>query len=384
MNEKVKITVFRGSHQIGGCCTVIEYKSSRIVIDIGMPLPGDEQKALELEGITKGQTKCDAIFLTHYHGDHIGELPNTIEEIPIYASECTKEFIQAYKTHMGEYYVCNIDTNRICTINDGEQVSVGNFNIKAVRVDHSAAGALMYYIEVGGKCILHTGDFRLHGKNREKMFSNILSLGNIDLLITEGTTLSRNELEVWDEESVRSRIELVMQQYKYCFVLASASNIDRMQSISDVVVRGKYFLMDDFQKELLKIAMAYDDYKFKKMTTYGKNIEEKMKKQGFIMLIRESNSRIYEEYREKYPNKTCLIYSMWSGYLKYSGLKRLYELANNRRIIHSSGHVLLQDLKEFIELVNPNKIAIIHTNMNGLDDLDDRLKNIEDGEPFYI
>ena len=64
-------------------------------------------------------------------------------------------------------------------------------------------------------------------------------------------------------------------------MLASASNIDRIQSISDVVVRGKYFLtfrdieiilVDDGSPD--NCPQICDDYKFKKMTTYGKNIED--------------------------------------------------------------------------------------------------------------
>lgn len=106
MYGKVKITVHRGTHQIGGCCTEIEYLSTRILIDIGQPLPGYEQNKLQIEGVTKGNAKCDGIFLTHYHGDHIGELSNVVLQIPIYASSCTKEFIKAYKERIGRNYVC--------------------------------------------------------------------------------------------------------------------------------------------------------------------------------------------------------------------------------------------------------------------------------------
>ncbi len=34
----MKLTIHRGTHEIGGTCIEIETKGSRIVVDIGMPL----------------------------------------------------------------------------------------------------------------------------------------------------------------------------------------------------------------------------------------------------------------------------------------------------------------------------------------------------------
>lgn len=386
MNDKVKITVHRGSHQIGGCCTEIEYKSSRIIIDMGSPLSDDRQEVLKIDGVTKGIARCDGLLLTHYHGDHIGEVPRVLQDINIYSSRITKEFIKAYKEHMGRHYICNIDTDRIIAMEDGEQIVIGEFIVKAIRVDHSAAGAFMYYITAGEKHILFTGDFRLHGKRRNKIFKTINKLGRVDLLITEGTTLSRNESEKWDEQCIKEKMKETSDKYKYCFVLTSSSNIDRIQSIADSVVTGKYFLMDRFQRKILSLAEKYDDYIFRKKTYYEENIKKSVEVKGFIMLIRESCADLYKEYVKKYPNETCLVYSMWSGYLKYDNIKRLYDISLNKRIIHSSGHVLLQDLNEFIDIIQPDKIAVIHTDKMEIDNLNERERIIviKDKEAFFI
>lgn len=387
MYDKVKITVHRGSHQIGGCCTAIEYLSTRILIDMGLPLPGYEHNELQIEGVTKGKTRCAGVFLTHYHGDHIGEVSKIITQIPVYASSCTKEFIKAYQMRMGRNYPCNIDTDRIVAISNGETVAIGDLKVRAIKADHSAAGAFMYLIEAGSKYILHTGDFRLHGRNRNRLLRDISDLREIDLLITEGTTLSRDDSENWDEESVTARIRNCVERYKYCFVITSTSNIDRIQSISEAVPRGKYFLMDDFQKKLLDIAVCSDDYVVKKPLVYGKNLQDKMIMNGFVMLIRESNANIFEEYMAKYPDETCLIYSMWSGYLEHLGMKQLFDRAGkNRRIIHSSGHVTLNDLNEFIDTIKPNRIVVIHTDTDIMEGLEKKqiVLSVRDEMPFFI
>lgn len=71
----MKIIIHRGTNQIGGCITEITSDSgTKILIDIGANLPdsqGIKKTEIELEGLTKGEPSFDAIFITHYHGDHI-------------------------------------------------------------------------------------------------------------------------------------------------------------------------------------------------------------------------------------------------------------------------------------------------------------------------
>jgi ribonuclease J len=351
---------------------------------MGLPLPENEQNELEIEGITKGEMNCDGIFLTHYHSDHIGEISNLMPQIPIYSSVCTKGFIKAYQRHMGRNYACNIDVNRIISVMDGETVSIGELKVRAIKADHSSAGAFMYLIEAGDKHILHTGDFRLHGRNRDKLIKDISGVGKIDLLITEGTTLSRYSDKKLDEESVCERIGDCVKKYKYCFAITSSSNMDRIQSISKSVPTGKYFIVDKFQKELIDISNSNENYDIRKALDYGHNLDKGMNRHGFVMIIRESNSKLYKEYMARFPDKTCLIYSMWSGYLKYPGIKKLVDVAgDNWQIIHSSGHVVLDDLNEFVDIIKPNKIVVIHTDVDNVK-FDGNILSIEDGEPFFV
>lgn len=70
----------------------------------------------------------------------------------------------------------------------------GDIHVTPFIVDHSALDSYMFFIETGGKKILFTGDFREHGiigenNTLEKMVRTYI--GEIDILITEGTMLSR-------------------------------------------------------------------------------------------------------------------------------------------------------------------------------------------------
>ena len=70
----MEIIIHRGTHQIGGSATEYRTKTTRIFIDFGEELDSENTVPLDIEGVTKGKTNCDAVFFTHYHIDHIGLL----------------------------------------------------------------------------------------------------------------------------------------------------------------------------------------------------------------------------------------------------------------------------------------------------------------------
>ena len=72
----MKITVHRGSNQIGGCVTEYESNGWKLFVDYGEQLPGAPMSAkkLEIDGLTCGDLQKSALLITHYHGDHIGKI----------------------------------------------------------------------------------------------------------------------------------------------------------------------------------------------------------------------------------------------------------------------------------------------------------------------
>jgi hypothetical protein len=82
----MKITVYR-PNQIGGCITKIESNSgTKIIIDAGSNLPGNKDgKEVDINELTTG---CAGVFITHYHGDHIGEFEKV--NAPIYMGRDAK------------------------------------------------------------------------------------------------------------------------------------------------------------------------------------------------------------------------------------------------------------------------------------------------------
>lgn len=78
-----------GGNKIGGCITEISSKNAKIIFDYGTNL--DDTKQMEIEGLTVGEPTYNAVFISHYHLDHIGEVSKISKKIPIYIEETTKK-----------------------------------------------------------------------------------------------------------------------------------------------------------------------------------------------------------------------------------------------------------------------------------------------------
>ena len=192
------VTVHRGTHQIGGCVTELSTKTIRILIDFGSPLPGSPRREeLRLPGVTEPDSPCHGVFFTHYHGDHMGQIGQILPSVPLWMGETTRDVALALSRRLER--VPGTDSARASaaleranTFCPGVPVVVGDIRITPLLVDHSAFDAYMFLVEVEGRKILHTGDFREHGP-RGKALPAVLRhyVGQVDRLICEGTKIGR-------------------------------------------------------------------------------------------------------------------------------------------------------------------------------------------------
>ena len=97
----MKITIHRGTDQIGGCVTEYEHKGWHLFVDYGEELSGDpETGELQVEGLTHGDLSKSALLITHYHGDHIGNITKLPEDLPIYMGEVAREIQLVLSNHL--------------------------------------------------------------------------------------------------------------------------------------------------------------------------------------------------------------------------------------------------------------------------------------------
>ncbi len=370
----MRVTIHRGTHQIGGCATEICSDKTRIFIDFGaeLPQPGHEPTLLDVDGVTYGAERCGGVFFTHYHGDHVGLYDRLLPGIPLYMDAVGRDILLTLQRRLARYGRANKQAlprlESIRPLTGGQPVTVGDLRVTPFTVDHSAYNACMFLIEGEGKRVLHTGDFRTHGfrgKGVEKVLKRYV--GQVDLLIAEGTTLSRKDEEVDTESDLSRRAEGYLRNYKNVFVLCASTNIDRLAGLYAAAGRvGKPFVCDGHQARVLKTAAVYgagesDLYAFPKPWVYGKNLLAWMEETGFCMPVRANRAfrRIMAHFD---PAESIVLYSMWKGYLEQKEALKTFLEPWYWEYFHTSGHGTARQLQEVVRLTRPRLgVLPIHT-----------------------
>lgn len=238
------IKIYQGN-QIGGCITVISTDTTKIVIDFGESLAGAE--IVENIEFDWEREQVDAVFFTHYHGDHIGRFMEIPDEVHLYMGEVTRKVLINLHTARKNMDIVEhlIGRPNINHLNINKPVVVGDIKITPYSVDHSAFDAYMFLVETPDKKILHTGDYRDHGHRGHKKDKNGNDMNvmlevirryvknhgrrKIDVLITEGTMLGarRNDKRYSEKQMLQDAKEL-FKDNKYVFLKISSTNVDSL------------------------------------------------------------------------------------------------------------------------------------------------------------
>lgn len=399
----MKIIIHRGTNQIGGCVTEIENDGYKVFIDFGEQLPGTGNNDLPpIEGLTSGDVSKSALFITHYHGDHIGSICNTVPEIPIYVGKTALEIFNCLESRLSHIPSQN-ETKKhkkiiervksIKTFEVLEQIKIGGISVTPLFVDHSAFDAYMFIVEAGEKRILHTGDFRGHGFKSKGLIPTLKKYAaNIDYIISEGSNIQRPNAVMQTELELQMDFEEQFKKHKYNFVFVSSTNIDRIFALYHASKRAKRcFVCDSYQTEIMKIVSKnhkqhtsfYDvDYeqainpagrffelKRRRLSSFSfvGNLKPYLEKHGFCILIRSNGA--FKSLLDGYAplEGSRIYYSMWNGYLDRENTafnKSLYDFFEPYDISykHTSGHADIKTLKTVFETVNPQcGIIPIHT-----------------------
>lgn len=387
----MNIKIHRGLEQIGGCITEISTKTSRVFIDMGQNLPGngeqttpEEDKAM-VEGFFKNNPKAhEAVIYTHAHEDHVGlfhYVPNNVHQ---YIGEGGKEILIA------KYDLINTfqeDKGKIRKLHafhiwkrtkphaKPQSFEVGDIRITPFFNCHSIYDSYMLLIEADGKRIWHMGDYREHGYMGKGLIPTLRRYAtDIDILITEGTMLSRDD-ECIHEREVSRKMAGVMDAFKYVVVLASATDIERLASIKEAAknARKDLYICSGYMKRTIQIFTHREAetsnglFAFRpKYVGYEDAKIPAMQKKGFVLVTGVTHQAFVEKLCENLdPSEVLLIYSSWDGYYKdpeqvkvNPRYKMFRDAFQNVVDIHTSGHADRKTIKQVIETVNPKEAII--------------------------
>ena len=392
----MSITIHRGLDQIGGSITEISTATSRVFIDMGSNLPGsgeqmtnEEEREYVAKLFSQNRKENEAVIYTHAHEDHVGMFVHVPENVPQYIGEGGRAILLAkYMTLLKK--PLNVDERRATKekirrlevfetwkkTRVPKSFRVGDITITPFFCSHSIYDSYMFLIEADDKRIWHTGDYRAHGylgKGLEKVLR--VYAKDIDVLITEGTNLKKPEKCIHESE-VSSRMAHVMRAFKYVFVLASSTDIDRLATIKKAAkyAHKELYINSAYMKETMRIFTERESkvadclYEFHPKFATKRSLD-KMKRDGFVLVTGVSKMADVESMREYFSdNETVLIYSSWDGYyktpeqVKVNPMYKMFrDSFNNVVDIHTSGHADRDTIKKVIDIVNPkDEVIIIH------------------------
>ena len=405
----MQVKILKGTNQIGGVFTEISSKEAKIIIDFGDDLDG--VKRLEnIEGLTTGKPLYDGVFITHNHQDHMGRIDDILDGVPVYMSDLSRKIFETvfcFSKNKGKIH------RKTINLEEGKTITIKDMKITPYIVDHSAYNSFMILIEAEGKRILHTGDFRNHGYKGVLLESTLKKIGKIDLLITEGTTLSREQVKSKTETELVDDIVEKTKNYDQVLMLMSTTNIDRVTTMQRVANKtGKTVIHDIVLSNVLqlvtqKIPNALNSqnvgvylpgsvYIKRDREEYKKYIEPFQNKIGetgkllhgkFIMNIRVSMLKDIERLKDKVLDNCCVVYSMWEGYQKEEIYKKFLDRMKELNIdiynLHVSGHADYTAFNQVIEITKPNAVIPMHTeNKEKIKDFTDKAVILEDMETY--
>ena len=393
----MSIKIHRGLDQIGGSITEISTATSRVFVDMGKNLPGsgeqmtkEEEREYVAKLFSQNKKENEAVVYTHAHEDHVGMFVHVPENVPQYIGEGGRAILLAkYMTLLK----APLNAEEMASVNEKirrleafhvwkkpirrpRSFYIGDISITPFFSYHSIYDSYMLLIEADGKRIWHTGDYRAHGylgKGLAKVLSAYAK--DIDVLITEGTNLKNPEPCIHESE-VSSRMSHVMQAFKYVFVLASSTDIDRLATIKKAAKEAhkELYINSAYMKETMRIFTEREAMASKGLFEFHPKFAaersfDRMRRNGFVLVTGVGKYDDVAMMRMQLPDsETILIYSSWDGYykipeqVKVNPMYRMFrESFNNVVDIHTSGHADRETIKKVIEIVNPKeKVIAIH------------------------
>ncbi len=237
--SKLKIISLGGVDEIGKNMTLLEYDDDILVVDCGSMFPSDDMLGIDLvipdiSYLIANRDRVRGYVFTHGHEDHIGASPYILEQVPapIYGTRLTLSLIDI---KLREHRVNGIKFN---TVEPKDEVRIGAFRVKFIKVNHSIPGACALIITCGAGVVVHSGDFKIDYTPVDGQVTDLGSLAEtgskgVLALLCESTNIERPGYTMSERKIGETFINQFRNASGRVIVAMFASNINRMQQVID-------------------------------------------------------------------------------------------------------------------------------------------------------
>ena len=387
MAEKLKIIPLGGLDEIGKNMTVYEYGGEIIVVDCGMAFPGDDMYGIDsiipdVTYLVKNRARIRGLFITHGHEDHIGAIPYVLKQVnmPIY---CTRFTAGLIKLKLDEHGLTK--STKLTTVEPGETVRAGKFNVEFIHVNHSIADSVAFAIHTKMGAVVHTGDFKIDSTPIDGDVIDLARFGELGkegvlALLADSTNVERSGYTM--SESVVGKT--FMRQFTGCkdriIVTTFASNVHRIQQVLDAAAQcgRKVAVTGRSMENMMKVSTELGYMKVPKNTLMDINkIKGLPKNKQVIVTTGSQGEEMSALYRMAFSthkqveigagDKVIISASAIPGNevtigrvineLFRKGATVVYDRAD---MLHVSGHACQEELKIIHALTKPRFFIPLH------------------------
>lgn len=386
----MQIRCLGGFREVGRNAVLLQAKKEDMMLDFGMKVETGE--------IPKYPGEVDSILLAHAHLDHSGAVPVLYrnEKPKTYSTAVTFEQVwlllkdsmkiakmKGFEKHYDESHI-KIFKQNVSKVTYGQQFDTKSAVVEAYDAGH-VPGSIIYVVEVDGKRILYTSDFKLE-KTKLLNGAKIDKIKDIDVAIMESTYASREhpdrretERKLFDYVNKTvlndgialipvfavgraAEILMVLDEYKADFPIY----LDGMaKQATEILLKYPEFIRDPkaLRKALYDVKHVNDDDKRRKIskepcaivTTGGMMEGGPIIRYMKYLYNNPQSSIIFTGYQSP---KTAGRYLLDTGRF----VNEEIDLKVKMRILNLdfSAHAGRSDLFNFVQKINPGKIVCMH------------------------
>lgn len=306
-----------------------------------------------------------SLFVTHPHIDHVGLVGFVRPEVPVHAAPETIAMMNALEKGReglpGPRAFAGDGAWR--PVEPGEVLRVGPMTVERFDVDHDVPGASGYRVTTGDGVLAFTGDFRFHGHRPERSWGFAEAVAGADVLVTEGTTLSWEEIHpLRTEVDVNAMFEAELAGNPDLVMLAMyPRDFDRVRDFTGIAeAAGRRVLWPGHTAAFLRAA-GFDD---------ALSVDEV----GLEAVHAAPGAYVVQLDADDIPSLLDMPFGPRSSFVHANGeplgpfeprwqlfVDWLAKLGVPLRRIGCSGHAYQDDLHEFVRMINPKVLIPIHT-----------------------
>ena len=406
----INITAVGGFGEVGRNCTAVDVDGSIVLIDLGLHLDhyikytedeegdvagGDPEILMrvgaipDLRVLKESEANVKAIVLSHAHLDHIGAVPflvNRFKTVPIYGSAFTIALLRQLLLDRDL-----VPQQPLRIVKPGQRLKItAGIELELIPITHSTPDSTIVAIHTAEGSVLYANDFKLDNHptlGQPLDLQPIRNLqGSVVALVSEclnAPHATKTPSESVAREMLREVLLETKTSKKAVFVTTFSSHIARLKSIVEVahaLDRKPVFLGRSLAKYIFaaKEANLVDLTKDAIIVKHGSQARRFLKTlenpEQYVLITtghqgepRAMLSRILDEELFKFQPEDIVVFScnIIPVPMIQANRKALEEKLKKAHLrvfvdVHVSGHASREDLREFLDAVQPTYVIPSH------------------------